>query len=150
MKKFLLGVIILVLVASSVYFLQKNTDETVATDYSVAQAVLAGTDFKLDIADTADLRTLGLSGRTSLDEKTGMLFVFDRPDFHGIWMKDMNFDIDIVWLDNEKRVIYIKEGATPDSYPQVFYPREKAGYVVELPSGEVSKQRIQIGDIFEF
>ena len=44
-------------------------------------------------------RALGLMFRPSLPEDKGMLFVFEYSDFHGIWMKNCKFPIDIVWLD---------------------------------------------------
>ena len=50
-------------------------------------------------------RAMGLMFRPSLPSDRGMLFVFDQPDFHGIWMKNCKFPIDIVWLDERRRVV---------------------------------------------
>ena len=47
-----------------------------------------------------DLKRKGLSGRVETNDE--MLFVFEREDYYGFWMKDMNFPIDIAWLDKIK------------------------------------------------
>lgn len=58
-------------------------------------------------------------------------------------MKDMQYSIDIVWLDAAKKVIYIVKDAHPDSYPEViFKPPQEARYVIELKAGVVDSKRI--------
>ena len=49
-------------------------------------------------------RQMGLMFRPSLPADRALLFVFDGLDFHGIWMKNCRFPIDIVWLDEQQRV----------------------------------------------
>jgi uncharacterized protein len=87
----------------------------------------------------------GLSGRASLATSTGMLFVFDHPDKWGIWMKDMNFPIDVVWLDKDLKVNHIVKSMMPGSYPVSYSPAEPALYVLELPEGEIERSVISIG-----
>ena len=48
-------------------------------------------------------RAMGLMFRPSLAADRGMLFLFDGRDFHGIWMKNCKFPIDILWLDERAR-----------------------------------------------
>jgi len=105
--------------------------------------------WKIEIVNNFKDRAKGLSGREYLEQRTGLLFVFDKKDFHGIWMKEMNFPIDIIWLDEEFRVTDIKSAATPDSYPEVFKPKTKSLYVLEVNSGEVFESEIKIGDKLE-
>lgn len=112
-----------------------------------AYVVLAETKLKVEIADTAEARTLGLSNRETLEDKRGMLFVFDEADRHGIWMKEMNFSIDVIWFNANYEVIYIVKDAKPDSYPKIFRPSTNAKYVLEVPSGFVEKEGIKIGDL---
>ena len=52
------------------------------------------------VSDTLETRGLGLSGRISLEEGRGMLFVFDTPGRYGFWMKDMNLSIDIIYISD--------------------------------------------------
>ena len=103
-----------------------------------------------EVADDAEKRALGLSGRALLKDNQAKLFIFESEDHHGIWMKDMNFDIDIVWLDNNKQVVHIEKDVKPSSYPEVFYPKLKSKYVVELAAGAVSKNGLSIGDKFNW
>jgi hypothetical protein len=103
------------------------------------------TPIAVDIADTLDERIEGLSGRESLGESEGLLFIFEASGRHGIWMKDMNFPIDIIWVGDDLTVVDIKRNATPESFPTVFYPREDARYVVEVNALFTEIHDIQIG-----
>lgn len=97
-------------------------------------------------ADTDESRQIGLSNRICIPEKTGMLFVFDQAGIHGIWMKDMNFPIDIVWLDSTKKIIHIEENVDPNTYPNVFYPSTPAKYVLEISSGAIKRADLKLSD----
>lgn len=76
-------------------------------------------------------RKRGLSGRESLEPTEGMLFVFSDDAHHGIWMKDMQFPIDIIWVDKDGVVVSVEHAARPESYPRVFEPSVPARYVIE-------------------
>ncbi len=103
------------------------------------------TSITVEIADTFKARAQGLSGREVLPESTGMLFIFDQPAQYGFWMKDMNFAIDIVWIDEKMRIIGIEKVILPNTFPQVFYPNQAIKYVLELPAGFSDEHRIDIG-----
>lgn len=106
----------------------------------------AGQNVRVEIADTPAERELGLSGRERLGEKEGMIFVFDSPGRHAFWMKDMLFPLDIIWLDENLKVIYIKKDARPESYPEIFLPGEDAKYVLEVVAGFADKYNLKEGD----
>lgn len=99
----------------------------------------------VEIAQTNYERVRGLSGRASLPEYTGLLFIFPRSDFQSIWMKDMLFSIDIVWLDSTLTVVDIKENALPESYPEIFTSVLPAKYVLEISAGDAKKWGIEKG-----
>lgn len=105
---------------------------------------------EVDIASSDVERARGLSGRVSLGANSGMLFVFESPRLNMFWMKDMNFPIDIIWLDENKKIIYIKENLNPKTYPEVFGPEVKSSYVLEVNSNFTKKYNIKIGDIANF
>jgi len=109
----------------------------------------AGQNVRVEIADTPAERELGLSGRERLGEKEGMIFVFDSPGRHAFWMKDMLFPLDIIWLDENLKVIYIKKDARPESYPEIFLPGEDAKYVLEVVTGFADKYNLKEGDEVE-
>jgi|SRR3989344_4381612 len=111
-----------------------------------SQLKIDGAIINIEIADTDEERNRGLSGRESLSESSGMLFTFDKPGLHGIWMKDMKFPIDIAWIDAQKTVIGVEKNVSPDTFPQVFYPPSDALYVLEVSAGTFEKNHIDIGE----
>lgn len=108
------------------------------------------TSIKIEVADTNTKRQQGLSGRASLGDNEGMFFVFGKPQRGGIWMKDMHFPIDIIWLDKDLFVVYIKQNAQPESYPEIFYPQKDAQYVLEVNANFTKQHDILIGDQAHF
>ena len=107
--------------------------------------------YSLDLADTEAKRIQGLSGVNSLGHNEGLLMKFDSDGTHGIWMKDMLVSLDIIWLDSNKKVVYIVKNAPPENPASTIYaPKTKARYVIELPAGSVQKAGIKAGDIAEF
>ncbi|HRN96003.1 MAG TPA: DUF192 domain-containing protein [Candidatus Levybacteria bacterium] len=79
---------------------------------SQARADVNGQEIRLIIAKDEKSRMEGLSNRRSLNEKTGMLFVFEEKKPYGFWMKNMNFPLDIIYLDDGK-VVDIKKNVQP-------------------------------------
>jgi len=65
-------------------------------------------------------------------------------------MKEMHFPIDIIWINEEKRVIGLDRDVPPESFPEVFYPPSPVKYVLELNSGSVEKYGIDIGDVLSW
>ena len=54
-------------------------------------------------------------------------------------MKDMNYAIDIIWVNEEGVVVHMAEGAAPESFPAMFVPEVPAKYVIETAEGFVAK-----------
>ncbi len=94
-------------------------------------AIVGEIPVKVEIVDTPDARTKGLSGRAELTGVDGMLFVFDTTERHGIWMKDMKFPIDIIWIDESFKVVAVDRGVIPETYPKTFRPPVPVRYVIE-------------------
>lgn len=102
------------------------------------------------VASSTRARTDGLSGYKPLPEKTGMLFIFDSAEFQSIWMKDMAFPIDIIWIDESFHIIDIKSNVSPDTYPTVFEPKQRARFVLETPALYTAAYQIRVGDEVTF
>ena len=118
---------------------------------------IAGKIIKTELALTPETQEKGLSGRKELKEDESMLFVFNHMDKYSFWMKDMNFPIDIIWLapfrngdEKDLRIVYIKENAMPESYPEAFIPKEDSMYVLEVFSSFSEKNNLKEGDKVEF
>ena len=103
-----------------------------------------------EVAEASFERRCGLSLRDTLPEDQGMLFVFKDKGFYGIWMKDMRFPIDIIWIDEALRIVDIKRNVLPESYPAVFKPKTEALYVIETLAGVAQKYGIVVGDTVTF
>ena len=103
----------------------------------------------LEVSDSPLERQEGLSSRESLAIDAGMLFVFEKSDKHGIWMKDMNFPLDIIWLDENFRVVNFKKDVSPDTFPTVFISTSPALYVIEANAGFIDQFSIKIGEILD-
>jgi uncharacterized membrane protein (UPF0127 family) len=107
-------------------------------------------DIKVEISDTEDKEELGLSNRESLDQNSGMLFVFSDPGSYQFWMKDMHFPVDVVWINADKKVVSMNTNMSPDTYPKTFSPVSDILSVLELNAGATSKFGIATGTILQF
>lgn len=111
-------------------------------------ARIGDASFNVEIADSAILQARGLSGRKSLPEKNGMLFIFSSPAQRGFWMPDMHFSLDMVWIKGDK-IIGITENVPPSGFgePDIYYPPEAIDKVLEINAGSAKKSALKIGDI---
>lgn len=105
-----------------------------------------------EVADSPGERAKGLSGRRSLGEGKGMLFVFEEKDVRAqFWMKDMNFPIDIIWIDDGE-VVHIDKNAqpveagTPEINIPLFTANQTIDYVLEIKAGEADRLGIEVGE----
>ncbi len=80
-----------------------NEVPTISAAYKHSAVTIAGKTFDALVSDTDALREQGLSGRSELKAGQAMIFIFDKPDNLGFWMKDMRFSIDMLWLDSQHR-----------------------------------------------
>ncbi len=112
----------------------------------------SGTVLQVEVMVKDEDRAMGLMFRPSLPKDRGMLFIFERSDFHSIWMKNCRFPIDIVWLDEERKVVHVAESVPPckaDPCP-VYNPLRRASYVVELNAGQARREKAVLGSTFSF
>jgi len=134
----IVGLILLLVGATAFYVLGPQTQPH--TTLHLGDGI-----FKARVVQSVAERERGLSGTSQLAQNQAMILVFDGNGRWPIWMKDMNYPLDIVWLNQDKKVIYIVKNAPPDSYPKTFLPKDAARYVVELPAGMVDQKTITVG-----
>ena len=103
------------------------------------------------IADTDPRRMRGLMFETQsfLADDKGMLFVFDEPGNRSMWMKNMQFHLDIIWFSENGNVVSIEKNVPPCITPvevmsckSVGVSADNAKYVLELISGYVDEYSI--------
>lgn len=107
-------------------------------------------ELEIKVADSDQERKEGLSGVEKLSESQGLVLEFDEMDYHSIWMKDMNFSIDIIWINDQKEVVDFATFVPPDSFPESFKPAKKAKYVLETNAGFVEETGLTIGEEINF
>jgi len=103
--------------------------------------------FFVELADTPEKQIEGLMNRESLDENRGMLFIFDKEGIYSFWMKNTLIPLDIIWLNENKEVVFIKNNAQPcqNECPAI-KPDAEAKYVLEINSGLANKINLNLGD----
>jgi uncharacterized membrane protein (UPF0127 family) len=104
------------------------------------------------IADTRDLRYLGLSDTESLPEDRGMLFVFDSPSELTFVMRRMSFGIDIVYADADGVITGIHHAPAPgpdEDGSQQRYPGY-GQYVLEVNRHWTTDRGVEEGDVLDF
>lgn len=122
-----------------------------ATFRPTIQVKVASGVYNVWMATTEASRIQGLSGVESLPAGGGLLMDFKEDAQWGIWMKDMKIPLDIVWLNGDKKIIYIVKNASPALGTETkFIPKDQARYVLELPAGAVDKAAIKVGTVASF
>lgn len=117
----------------------------IAMPSTTATLSIGTTTIVAEIADSDAERAKGLGGRTSLEEGTGMWFVFEEDGLYPFWMKDTLIPLDIIWVAADGTIVTIVHGVKPDSYPQTFGPTAPARYVLEVLGGFAARQGIAEG-----
>lgn len=112
---------------------------------------LKNTQINVELAKSPYEQQTGLMGRKELKEDDGMLFIFKEPEQSAIWMANMLIPLDIMWLDEERKIIYLQENATPcedTSFMKcyVFMHPQKDKYVLEVNAGWIKKHNVKLGD----
>ena len=111
-----------------------------------------GEEIPVEVADTLKKRSLGLGKRTSLKKGWGMLFVFEKRKPYRFWMKDMQFPLDIIWLDNH-RIVHIIHNAKPVNSrdePEIMTSPVPVNFVLEIAAGRAAELRLKTGQRMKF
>jgi hypothetical protein len=115
--------------------------------YRAADISIKGRTLHALIADSFVKQMVGLMFRPRLSKDACMLFIFSREARHGIWMRNMRFPIDILWMDGSRRVVDYAEMVQPESR-RIYAPEKSAKYVLEANAGFIKRNRIKKGDTF--
>jgi uncharacterized membrane protein (UPF0127 family) len=103
---------------------------------------------RVALADTPERRSTGLSGREHVPHD-GMLLLWDAPGRHPVWMREMRFALDLIWLDANGRVLSVLPKTPPCTRePCALYEPAGSGSaiaVLELPAGTAVERGIAIG-----
>lgn len=109
---------------------------------------IGGQRYQVEIADDDAERARGLMFRDVLADGNGMLFIHDREEPQAYWMKNTRIPLDILYFDDERRLVAQRRNTPPcsagDACPS--YPSDvPARYVLELNAGEADRLKLQDG-----
>lgn len=114
----------------------------------------AGTDLKAEVADTPEKLLFGLAFRNFLPSDEGMVYIFGESGPHQVWTKEFQFPVDIMWVDESKKVVHIVEKAPPcmgkSQCPWYGPPPQDARYVIETNAGFVEQADVAVGNQLKF
>lgn len=103
---------------------------------------------EVQIADTEPRRVRGLMFQDQLPYDQGMIFVFDQPGLYSLWMLNMQFPLDMIWFDEDGKVVHIETNINPCRTAleittcQSLVPEKEATYVLEVTAGFVEQNNI--------
>jgi uncharacterized protein len=107
----------------------------------------SGAVYRVELARTPEEQAQGLMYRESLPERTGMLFLFQDAAPHRFWMKNTMIPLDMIWLDESGRVLYVSANTPPcraDPCPS-YGPEFPVATVLEIAGGLAEKEKVTVG-----
>ncbi len=125
-----------------IYWLSPMTDSRV---------VISGQSIVVEVSRDEETRRQGLSGRVTLAENHGMLFIFPERDIQRFWMKDVFIPLDMIWIDDGRIVDIIPRVPAPafgasDAALPFYTPKVPATMVLEVNAGTTERLGWKIGD----
>lgn len=146
-----IGIATALLISFSYWSLDKNLGESIQkTSDTKREIYIQNIKLTVDIADEPYEQTLGLSGREYMAKNEGIIFIFPESIMPAFWMKEMNFALDIIWIDAKNTIIGIEKNVSPDTFPETFAPPSPVKYVLEVNADWSDKNQIKPGDKISF
>ncbi len=141
------GILLLVLFLSYELFSGANSNQKFVE-------IFLKNDVKIiaELALTPEEHRRGLMFRKKIPEDYGMLFVFEREEYQWFWMKNTYIPLDIIWIDKDKRIVYIAENCKPclkEDCPS-YGVEIPVKYVLEIRGGMAKEYGIDVGDRIDF
>lgn len=109
-----------------------------------AHVVVGGKTFGAEVVRSEKAQAKGLSGRRSLPADRGMLFEFAKPGLYTFVMRDMRFNLDILWIQDGKIVDLWRNAPYGKEPPAQYTPKVQADNVLEVRAGIVGD--VKVGD----
>lgn len=103
----------------------------------------------IEIADNDIETTQGLMYRRTMPDSCGMLFIFPDSEPRNFWMRNTYLPLDILFLDESKKIVTIQANRTPFSEEQI-PSYQDAKYVLEVNAGYCKRKGVGKGDIIDF
>lgn len=127
-----------------IYDIQPRPSELILSNKG--KIIIAGNTWNVEVVSTAVEKENGLSNRRSIGVRDGMLFVFNKADYRNFWMKDMLISLDIIFIDENWKIVLIEKNLSAETFPKTFGGGVKSKYVLEINAGEADSYGLKLGD----
>ena len=99
---------------------------------------------RVEVVQKDEDRTKGLMFREKLGKNDGMLFIFDDPGYHSMWMMNTLIPLSVAFLDRDGLILNVEdmEPKTTDSHMAA----GPAVYAVETNKGWFAERKLKPGD----
>jgi uncharacterized membrane protein (UPF0127 family) len=127
---------------------QSASSESLAQKLPITAAVeIGGETIQLEVAQTPQQQAIGLMYREALPPNRGMLFPMDPPRVPRFWMKNVEINLDMIFV-REGKVAAIAHQVPPcEADPCTTYsPNVLIDQVIELQGGRAKELGLEIGD----
>lgn len=146
----LVTVLFAVLIEKQQLFLKKKSFD----DHQRVSAYISGKKINLEIVSSASSIIQGLSGREEIGADGMLFFLPETNTIPTFWMKEMNFDLDMIWLNDYKVVDISKNVPAPDPQTPLgqlptYSPVVPANMVLEVNAGDADEWGVRIGDTLD-
>lgn len=143
----ILGILGLLFIPSSI----KNTK----IDFPKGTLRIDNNTILAEVADTPAARQRWLTFRDDkLPLDSALILVYNKPDLYSLWLLNIQFNVDLLWLDEKGNVVYIVKNASPCKTPldaaQCTYKNTRpAKYILAATAGFVDHYNITIHSSFK-
>jgi len=144
LNKIIIGFIIILLIFSGIIVFQLNN-----TSLPKSKVTIDKHTFSTETATTSAQLQQGLSGRASLPQNQGMLFIFKTAEPYPFWMNDMKFPLDMIFINNNKIVDIFQNVPQPknsNAKLPIYTPVAPANQVLEINAGLSKAYGFKKGD----
>ncbi len=122
--------------------------------FSTQQIQVGRTAITVELADTPEKTAQGLMFRRKMPDKNGMLFVFPDTEVRHFWMKNTFIPLSIGFFDENRVLVDIQDmepvKSEMDARPPTYQSKKPAKFCLEVNRGWFEKNKIKVGDKFEF
>ncbi len=128
----------------------KNTNEINDNSFQKITKYLPFDLTQLEFAITEEQHQKGLMNRKELCSTCGMIFVYKEPDSRTFWMKNTFVSLDIIFLDNDFRVINIASNTKANQTSELYSSQEPSQYILEVPANWAKSKGVDKRSIIDF
>jgi len=145
--KIIIFVILIVIVSFTIFLFSEKLFAPTVDKNNEAKACYKNYCFNLYLAKSDAEKEQGLMFVSDLKDDQGMFFIFDKVGVYPFWMKNTLMPLDILWLDEGYKVVYISENNQPcKDNCDFIVPKNPAKYVLELKAGSIKKTGLLLQD----